>query len=1629
MPAVSGLYTLCLGYQCVIPRLFAIKGWTQVYDSSLYPGYGEAGGKVYSSNGQLIIENYGTLEKKYGVVGFGVIKEQGKFYTSTVKVKCDYLSTGTLTLEVFDANRNRIEAQSAASSPIADWQLLQVQIPQDITGNQNIFLHVDSPGRCYFKEPQLSEGLSALEFRDTTDMVREECCPENYCWTGSGCIENQANEPWEIPLVNLIDQSYGYRCIDGNWELSQKKTTWDGASLGYCPSNSDCLVNPARRYDFYKSLTDYTGSVTSYYSEDITLNSPSIQCINNREFLADHYCDSGLWSTRTRQLALQLANLANAQDAIGKDYTLYCEGYKKILANYTEPVISSYTIENFTIGKGYRPSRLQPIRQSCFYDEATRNYVDYLMPCANNFCILKYDHDNDPTTSEKVVLGASLNRHITEEVQNQPTPFIATLKDKNGNRITNDFPGICDDVVNRLNQEPCLSDVSQCDQYYDCGDNSDIDNYLWYNPVKGIFIYSRSEGGVSFTEYSLGDFISSPYQAVIGFIINLWRPTFREGWQPSEYTFIEKTKDFNKIYLSRYDNTRTIKGIKEKVKDDTEKEYFSFEFKEFSPETDVSKAVEQLKNNTYERTGRKLDIDVKSSCGRHYIITQEPNAIDYFVDLGAKLRIQPQTTAPETCTTCQEWINNLGAVAYNPSRELCLGESLSYGDGSCCLGEVEISNCKDIGGVLCAGACSSGFVSRAQVAVVLSSALALDTSNVPACGSETFTDVPCDYWAYRQIEAVKNAGIVIGFDDGTYKPEQLITRAQAADFLVRAFNFDMTAPACGSETFTDIPCDYWAYRQIEAIAREGITVGTAAGAEGRTYGPEINLNRAQLAIYIARAAELCNQDSGQDCNSMYTCDTRPTSPFTDIDCRYWAYPWIIASYEANIIRGYADETFGPGDLRSAETAVNPNIICCMGTCTPNSCSSLGNAVVCTANDICEGTEITAQEGGCCIGSCRDTIPPAAPTSLTATTSTPPGSYVDLSWNAPADADLDYYNIYRSQFADVFNDQNLIAATTEFFYRDTNVINGVEYYYQVRAVDSSSNIGPFSNTQSCIAGNTCLELRQLNLIFYTKSPWEGFSTDEEIGSTISSLDLGLARNEYESAALMIKNPTPSAMNVEIQISDLKSGNNIIPASQITIRETAWIELAPFSGFSRGFYIDPLKPISTIKLNPGETHQLWLTVQTKKDLADDYTGTLTFKFGNFRKTIVLNVKVWDFILPEKVPINVFTWSDFLNAGATSPSDTYYQRVNSLGLENAYLDNFIEHGSNTLSAFPPWPKCDANGNIDQQEPLRAVTLIEHDMEVSTLKRGGMLHFFLGFEFENARNFYLGNDSLFYEGNKEAWKKCLQSWIQEWVFHMRNVHGITYDDFMIQIVDEPPSVKDGQTGDPRIQIFLDTAAEIKAADPSVKLMENPFYVSPTYYTSLSDLNRMKPYIDLWIPELATFQQQDYYNFFKAEQTAGKEVWTYEPCCVGGNYLSRLPSSSYYWYRLKPWIAWVYGLDGVTFWTATWWQKDPWNDFDTLPIVEYGVVYSGKEVNYAGAVDSRRWEAWREGLEDYKYLWLLNEKIKQTDDPQAKQILADALHRVVNGNVGNMQNPKKEDFLALEEWRTKIAEQIIRLS
>jgi|GEM_PF-623776 len=176
-----------------------------------------------------------------------------------------------------------------------------------------------------------------------------------------------------------------------------------------------------------------------------------------------------------------------------------------------------------------------------------------------------------------------------------------------------------------------------------------------------------------------------------------------------------------------------------------------------------------------------------------------------------------------------------------------------------------------------------------------------------------FSDVPADHWARVWIEACYNAGIVAGYEDGTYRPSLPVSRDQMAVYISRALaggEANVPEPATAPH-FADVPQDYWAYKYVEHLYAEGVVSGYADG-----YHPAEIVNRAQMAVFVARA--MC-KPVGEDGLTGYAPPSEPTFP--DVPADFWAYRYIEYCHDRGIVSGYGDGYHPESEVTRDQMAV------------------------------------------------------------------------------------------------------------------------------------------------------------------------------------------------------------------------------------------------------------------------------------------------------------------------------------------------------------------------------------------------------------------------------------------------------------------------------------------------------------------------------------------------------------------------------------------------------------------------------------------------------------------------------------------------------------------------------------
>ena len=152
----------------------------------------------------------------------------------------------------------------------------------------------------------------------------------------------------------------------------------------------------------------------------------------------------------------------------------------------------------------------------------------------------------------------------------------------------------------------------------------------------------------------------------------------------------------------------------------------------------------------------------------------------------------------------------------------------------------------------------------------------------------TFNDID-GHWAKNAIIDFATKGYINGYGDGTFKPDNSITRAEFVKILNKAFGYTNV----GKENFSDVNPSDWYYNDICI----GVNAGYINGYEDNTFKPDKQITREEASKIIATALNLKG-----DGNLNF----KDSSEISN-----WAKSYVDALSDNNIINGYEDNTFRP----------------------------------------------------------------------------------------------------------------------------------------------------------------------------------------------------------------------------------------------------------------------------------------------------------------------------------------------------------------------------------------------------------------------------------------------------------------------------------------------------------------------------------------------------------------------------------------------------------------------------------------------------------------------------------------------------------------------------------------------
>ncbi|MBT2291684.1 S-layer homology domain-containing protein [Paenibacillus albidus] len=178
-------------------------------------------------------------------------------------------------------------------------------------------------------------------------------------------------------------------------------------------------------------------------------------------------------------------------------------------------------------------------------------------------------------------------------------------------------------------------------------------------------------------------------------------------------------------------------------------------------------------------------------------------------------------------------------------------------------------------------------VFQKMIGATLSVCLVMPSIGIAYAGSAS--DIEGN-WANTQITKWMDQGLVSGYPDGQFKPNQLVTRAELIALINKSFGFMQTQ----ATAFTDARSSDWYYTDLLKASAAGYIQGYADG----TFRPNNKVTRQEFAVIVSNLLELASPGEGQMFQDTVASPT-------------WSKAAIGQVSSKGIMTGYPDDTFHP----------------------------------------------------------------------------------------------------------------------------------------------------------------------------------------------------------------------------------------------------------------------------------------------------------------------------------------------------------------------------------------------------------------------------------------------------------------------------------------------------------------------------------------------------------------------------------------------------------------------------------------------------------------------------------------------------------------------------------------------
>ncbi len=461
----------------------------------------------------------------------------------------------------------------------------------------------------------------------------------------------------------------------------------------------------------------------------------------------------------------------------------------------------------------------------------------------------------------------------------------------------------------------------------------------------------------------------------------------------------------------------------------------------------------------------------------------------------------------------------------------------------------------------------------------------------------------------------------------------------------------------------------------------------------------------------------------------------------------------------------------------------------------------------------------------------------------------------------------------------------------------------------------------------------------------------------------AVDVFGIRGETLSAQCVLASHT-ALSNVTIEVSRLRceNGSASLPVGAVRWNFVGSVPVPQNTPIARLTHLTRLAPAQfpdylseerSISLVPNRCQSVWLTIAIPTDAEPGlYKGTVSVKSDRGLAALPVSLTVYPPRMPEQRHLMMTQWYStrrfpHLHGAGEPYSESFYEVL------RVYAENMASHRENVflvdLSSIRATVASSGKLSFDFSRFDRWAEIFWNTGHMDALETGFVAHHNPSWENGIALSDWPAVKTGANKTVRIKGKEYLPQFLPVFEQHLREKGWLNKT--LFHIADEPAAwaVSDWRNAAELVHKYAPALRRIDAIEAT----------------------DFRDDLEVWVPKLPHIYH--WFPTYKKAQREGKELWYYMAMAYD-SYPNRFIDFPLIETRILSWLNYRLGLTGFLSWGFNQWTDNPYqtmNQIDT-GVGDAWVVYPKR----GGLIDSVRWEATRNGLQDYEYLWLLQDKI-----------------------------------------------------